>query len=109
MGASIDTHVLRQIARQVCHIAVERGRVRAVEQHPIVRGHECPPLAHHALGFHGALDAALDLDALDPLLEKPGRRALEQALEEPLDGGQRACHQSASLAAPRSAAGWDHL
>mgnify|MGYP006138189931 CR=1 FL=1 len=46
-------------------------------------------LAHDAFGFHGPFDAALNLDALDPFLEKPGRRALEQALEEPLDRLER--------------------
>ena len=109
MRSGVNAHVLGEVTRQLGQVAVQRGRVSAVEQHAIVRWHERTAVAHNALGLDGTLDAALDLDALDRLLEKPGRWALEQALEEPLDGGQRACHQAPSLPAASCAAGWDHL
>src|SRR5437667_401673 len=48
---------------------------RAFEGHPPTR-------------LHGPLDAALHLKGLQPRPEEPGRRAFEEAFEEPLDGGQ---------------------
>ena len=38
--------------------------------------------------LHGSLDAALDLDGLHMRAEEACRRALEEAFEEPLEGGQ---------------------
>jgi len=42
--------------------------------------------------FHGALEAALDLDRFETRLKQASGRPLEQTLEEPLDSGKRARH-----------------
>ena len=61
-------------------------------------------------GFHRPLDPTLQLHGLHPGAEQTSRRALEEAFEEPLDGGQRRHGWWRSLAearrsAPRRAAG----
>ena len=42
-----------------------------------------------ALRFHRALDAALELDGLQSCAEQARGWTLEEAFEEPLDGGER--------------------
>ena len=51
-----------------------------------------------ALGLHRPLDPALELDRLEPGPEQARRWTLEEAFEEPLDGGQGRHGRSGSLA-----------
>ena len=51
-----------------------------------------------ALGLHRALDPPLQLDGLESCTEQARGRTLEEAFEEPLDGGQRRHGRSRSLA-----------
>jgi hypothetical protein len=59
---------------------------------------EDPVRRGKALGLHRALDAALQLEWLEACSKEPRGLALEEAFEEPLDGGQRRHGRSRSLA-----------
>ena len=80
------------------HLA-EAGQVVGVEVDDEAVRHERPVGAGQPLGLHRALDAALQLDGLEAGAEEPRGRTLEEAFEEPLDGGQRRHGRSRSLAA----------
>jgi hypothetical protein len=71
---------------------LERGEVGRVQRDPVAIGHEHPPVRPEPMGLHGALDAPLQLDGLRTRAEEPGRRPLQEPLEEALDGGDRPGH-----------------
>ena len=79
------------------HVAerLEIGRME-VDDEP-VRG-ERAIRGGQPLGLHGALDPPLQLDRLEACPEQARGRTLEEAFEEPLDGGQRRHGRSRSLA-----------
>ena len=71
--------------------------VRVEVDDEAVRAPACDP-RRKPLGLHRPLDPALELDGLQARSEQPRGRALEEAFEEPLDGGQRRHGRSGSLA-----------
>ena len=77
---------------------VERGEVRHVEMDgEPVRDDRAVAVAHPTR-FHRPLDAALELDRLELRVEQAGRLPLEEALEEPLEGGEGSHDRWRSLA-----------
>ena len=58
---------------------------------------ERPVGGRQALALHRTLDPALELDGLQARPEEAGGRALEEAFEEPLDGGEWRHGRSRSL------------
>ena len=67
-----------------------------VDHEPV--GREGAVRGGQALGLHRALDPPLQLDGLEACTEQARGRTLEEAFEEPLDGGQRRHGRSRSLA-----------
>ena len=92
MRAGIDAQRLRKLTRHDGQLSVHRGGVSVVEQHPEARRDVAAPRLDTPLGFHLALEGALDLDDLHLGLKQPRGGPLEQSLEEPLDRGERAGH-----------------
>ena len=77
---------------------VERGEVRHVEMDgEPVRDDRAVAVAHPTR-FHRPLDAALELDRLELRVEQAGRLPLEEAFEEPLEGGEGSHDRWRSLA-----------
>ena len=66
----------------------ERGHVSGVQMDGVPVRDEGTVARGEALRLHRALDASLKLDRLEPGSEEPRRRALDEAFEEPLEGGQ---------------------
>ena len=67
----------------------ECGHVIGVEMDGVAVRNEGTVARGEALRLHRALDPSLELDRLEPGPEDPRRGALEEAFEEPLEGGQR--------------------
>ena len=113
VGAGEDQGTIGELRREGAgHVpeAVEVVRVE-VDDEPV--RDERPVGGGQALGLHRALDPALELDRLESGPEQARGRSLEEAFEEPLDGGERRHGRSRRLAegppsGPSSSAGPDH-
>ena len=87
-GPREQERAIRKLRREGCRHVPEPGQVRRVEvDHEPVRD-EGPVRRRQPFRFHGALDAALELDRLQACAEEARGWSLEEAFEEPLDGGQ---------------------
>ena len=89
VGAGEHESGIGELARErVLHFGEPLEVVRVQADDEAVR-HEGPIGRGQPFGLHRPLDPALQLHGLHPGAEQTSRRALEEAFEEPLDGGQR--------------------
>jgi len=83
---------------------LSNGQIVRVEMDHKSIGDNRPVRAGPPARLHRALDATLDLHGLHVRTKEPCRRALEEAFEEPLDGGQG---RHGRWQSSRGLAGWD--
>ena len=88
VGASEHQGAIGQLRGEGRTELAERGHVTGVQMDGVAVRNEGTVARGEALRLHRALDPSLELDRLEPRPEDPRRRALEEAFEEPLEGGQ---------------------
>jgi hypothetical protein len=79
---------ISQIGGEARAVGTERREIARVEGDGEAVGDDRPVARLDASSLHLALDATQQLDRLDPGAEDTCRRSLEEALEEPLEGGK---------------------
>jgi len=72
--------------------------IRGVQANHVAVRYENPVRCTEPSGLHGPLDPALELDRLESSVKQAGGRPLEEALEEPLQGGEWTHGRARSLA-----------
>ena len=89
VGAGEDQGAVGQLRGEGRTELAERGHVSGVQMDGVAVRNEGTVARGEAFRLHRTLDPSLELDRLEPGPEDPRRGALEEAFEEPLEGGQR--------------------